>query len=1297
MRITKCNYALKTACLCILIFAMVFPFALIRSLSESGVFAASASEAKQTGSVPTTVISGNLRIQLLSDYLVRIEEKAPKGFEDRQTLVVQNRTDWQEVDFSMTSSGGDVLIAAENYTVRIPNGATAADEVTIENKSGETLWSSNGKTTSNVFLPSPSDELKSWYFADNRIVPSENGFSPTMAYEPYNGWDLNNYANDYFVFLPGGDYKTFTREYVNLTGRSELVTLQMLGYWDSRWFPYSSETALQQIDDYLDKGYSIDVLVIDTDWRTAAGGTGYDINTSLFPNMAEFLQKCHEKGVSVVFNDHPEPVAGTSNALDQGEISFRNKNLKLILSLGLDYWWYDRNWHVALKSVRDDISLYAFGLYSYQWITEDYYNSISDMEDFARRALIMGNVDGCLHGSWKYASDLTAHRYSIQWTGDIGSYSQALEQEIYAAVYGGAEVGIPYMSSDIGGHTQAVSDDGYVRWLQYGALSTICRVHCTNENYINQKGRMPWLFGDKAEEVAHEYVDMRYRLLPLYYELAFENYQSGLPVMRRLDIEYKQYEEASANDEYMLGEHMLVAPVKETEVAVKPGKSMFTCDKNGVKIEGLKGEYFSNKDLSGSPINTVYGDMVDYDWGTGGPAGLGNDNYSVRWSGTFKADKVDIAFSLFADDGIRMVVDGKEVVNAMDVYDKMTTSPYFEKGVEHTIVIEYFEAGGNAHAYLYVKEREAKGGSRQYSTRDVFLPDGQWIDVWTGKRYVGPTTVTVTHGLETSPIFVREGAILPLANVADTTNESNWGQLSLELYPSAAFDTKQSIYEDDTRTVAYKKGAYRTTEIAMSKVDAENKTLKLDIGAAQGSFDGAKAFRSREWTVRVHIPQGWGEVVSVKANGKKLSTKYYVRSASAEVLANAGASRDADVVEFLVSGNVYEAISVEVTFASVEVTSSYNEKYDATEVKLSVATDKGNVIDTDAAEDWALFGIGGNERISASKNSLIGSLASANPLEVTSSLISATWNGGKENGMGAVRSIRDMDFTLKVTPGKKYYAIYLGGTKAIGKLTVRDRSGKNVSTVIVGSHVSASFTGRAVIEYEAETESEIYVKYSVLSSTPNGTGTSSNIFIGGVILEDKFPEEKILGGAKVTVSSAKYEYVNFGDANVNLTTYGGNVQDWLHTRYTYNNVARDTDRKAGAMMISDPSYEAARWFGDYNIGFTWSDGTYNKNVTTAKREGYCSPSRIEIIVKVDTNTRKLLIWSGAYHSSNLIRVTDMMDNELGRTAEYAAQNGAAVNTLSTFELSAEAESYVKIVITGSGDNVSLTAISLIGA
>ena len=88
--------------------------------------------------------------------------------------------------------------------------------------------------------------------------------------------------------------------------------------------------------------------------------------------------------------------------------------------------------------------------------------------------IFRANADGIWNGDMTDPTEVAAHRYSIQWTGDITTDATALKKEFYNMIYGGAEMGIPYMSSDIGGHTGGDgSKDMYVRWMQYGALSTI--------------------------------------------------------------------------------------------------------------------------------------------------------------------------------------------------------------------------------------------------------------------------------------------------------------------------------------------------------------------------------------------------------------------------------------------------------------------------------------------------------------------------------------------------------------------------------------------------------------------------------------------------------------------------------------------------------------------------------------------------------------------------------------------------------------------------------------------------------
>ncbi len=1236
------------------------------------------STAAQPGKEPNSVTVGNVRVQLLTDSLVRIEMKGSKGFEDRASFNVIKRTDWDDVAYTTETTDKETLITTAKYVVHIPNKATRNPTgAYITDPEGKELWTYVDNTDSNVFLPSPSDELKSWYFTDApRVIPSENGYTPSETNAANNGWDKSNNATDLFVFLPGGSYETFAYDYITLTGPSEMVTLNMLGYWDSRYYEYTAQTALQQIKDYQDRGYSIDVLVIDTDWRNSSsvGGVGYDINKKLFPDMAKFLEEAHKMGVTIMFNDHPEPVKGSNNLLDKNEVEYRNKNLKLILSLGLDIWWYDRNWSVSLKEIANGISIYASGMYAFQWITQDYYESIADINEYARRALIMGNVDGIWNGVLTYAPEISAHKYSIQWTGDIGTDSSFLAGEIYNAIYGGAVLGLPYISADLGGHNYPVTtDDMYVRWMQFGALSPICRVHC-----MKPYSRMPWLYGDTAEAVTHQYVDMRYRLLPLYYYLAHENYVTGLPLVRRLDLLFPQYAEAARNDEYLLGDYILVAPIADSYAT--SDDYTFTADDGKA---GLLGEYFANKNLSGTPKYTQYDKTVHFDWGTGGPLDLNlNDNYSIRWTGKVKIGSSDLALRFYADDGIRVWIDGKQIADGWNVYDNYFTSDVLKAGSTHSIKIEYFEAGGNAHIY-------ATAVCNAGVTRDVFLPEGEWMDVWTGKTYAGPTTITVNHPLETSPIFVRMGAVIPLADNMVNTSEKDWSHLTLDVYPSVSKEATAHIYEDDTKTVGYKDNQFRTTDITMKPTS--DKTIELVVNPAKGSFEGALAFTSRSYTVRIHGREGFGDLTSVTLNGTALEIKKIAKDPNADPLANQGGARDAVIYECTFTADVDKESKLVLTFAST-VADKENKDYNANpaEFDVKVNTLKKTEADVNLSaygnKDWLFLGaIDATTVIRKNvKNHLIGDVESDWKLTSFYDNYNISWQDGdyRPTGSSTRGPVSKIDFrtTLKVTSDKTHYQIYLGGYKSLAKITIRDRAG-NVQTYTFGD-MSSNYYRMIEIDCSSEKDTELWITYSILCG--------DNITFSAITASDGKVEELTPPTAGGNTSAVQITPAYTG--TMDLTALG--TVDWEYYGKLNDNDANDTVRKAGVTDRIDTTFNGiTNLHSDNKAEVKWSDGGSVASATTRHGKNAMDGFTVKVNIK---DCSKLTILVGAWKSTCSMSIFDGAGNALENESVVTGTDSASM-ALVTIDLTKYNTDTITVQFTcinSNGGNNSLTGIAL---
>lgn len=92
------------------------------------------------------------------------------------------------------------------------------------------------------------------------------------------------------------------------------------------------------------------------------------------------------------------------------------------------------------------------------------------------------------------------------------------------------------------------------------------------------------------------------------------------------------------------------------------------------------------------------------------------------------------------------------------------------------------------------------------TTRSVYLPHGSWYDFWTNERLEGGREINRPVDLETTPLYVTAGTILPLAPVRQYTNEKVDGPLEIRIYAGA--DGSFLLYEDDGRSFNYRKGEW---------------------------------------------------------------------------------------------------------------------------------------------------------------------------------------------------------------------------------------------------------------------------------------------------------------------------------------------------------------------------------------------------------------------------------------------------------------------------------------------------------
>ncbi|WP_158606850.1 TIM-barrel domain-containing protein [Paenibacillus ginsengarvi] len=160
---------------------------------------------------------------------------------------------------------------------------------------------------------------------------------------------------------------------------------------------------------------------------------------------------------------------------------------------------------------------------------------------------------------------------------------------------------------------------------------------------------------------------------------------------------------------------------------------------------------------------------------------------------------------------------------------------------------------------LFPDDRNCRELSTQYMLGDfllvavytdqVYLPGGNWIDYWTGKRYNGSQWInyTVPAGAG-GPLFVRSGAIVPMWPPLDYIGQLRIETLTLDIYPDHLGEF--ILYEDDGITFDYLEGRFARTKMSC-KSDREMTTVY--ITRREGDYSGIVRNRSYELIVHTDV------------------------------------------------------------------------------------------------------------------------------------------------------------------------------------------------------------------------------------------------------------------------------------------------------------------------------------------------------------------------------------------------------------------------------------------------------------
>jgi len=127
------------------------------------------------------------------------------------------------------------------------------------------------------------------------------------------------------------------------------------------------------------------------------------------------------------------------------------------------------------------------------------------------------------------------------------------------------------------------------------------------------------------------------------------------------------------------------------------------------------------------------------------------------------------------------------------------------------------------------------------SERSVYLPEGNdWIDIWTGKKQNGGSTINKKVDLQTLPLYAKAGSIIPWGPKVEYSTQERWDSLEVRIYAGA--NGSFILYEDEFDNYNYEQSKY--TQIPFSWNES---TQQLTIGARERNYDGM--IQSRKFAI----------------------------------------------------------------------------------------------------------------------------------------------------------------------------------------------------------------------------------------------------------------------------------------------------------------------------------------------------------------------------------------------------------------------------------------------------------------
>lgn len=160
---------------------------------------------------------------------------------------------------------------------------------------------------------------------------------------------------------------------------------------------------------------------------------------------------------------------------------------------------------------------------------------------------------------------------------------------------------------------------------------------------------------------------------------------------------------------------------------------------------------------------------------------------------------------------------------------------------------------------------EHSDGLKGKTFKNLWIPEGTWYDYFSGESIQGPKETMVSKSIDEMPIFIKEGAIIPMQEYMEYTDQKPLNKLIIEFY-QASRNLKSSFdfYEDDGETMNYTKNQFRWTKIDYSYSDKEG--TSINIHPCKGNYQSEITNRTYSLVIK-HLKK---HPKKIQINGKTI-------------------------------------------------------------------------------------------------------------------------------------------------------------------------------------------------------------------------------------------------------------------------------------------------------------------------------------------------------------------------------------------------------------------------------------------